>query len=95
MDRERPHNQPQLTLLVKREEGEPIEVARFVLDLSNLFPDPPERPEKWEKYCVEVFGSVVTNSKPRHALRMLTMKTILLREELGLPPWALYMNAGD
>ena len=97
MDGECPHNQLQLTLLVKGEEGEPIDIAQFVWDLPNIFPDPPERPEMWGKYCVEVFGSVVANSKPRHALRdaMLTMKTVLLREELGFPPWMLYMNAGD
>ena len=52
MDGECPHNQLQLTLLIKGEEGEPIDIVGFVWDLPNLFPDLPERPEKRGKYSV-------------------------------------------
>jgi hypothetical protein len=94
-DRERLDNDLHLTLLVRGEEGETIDTVGISWDLPNFFREPVERPEMWGKYCVEVLKTVVANSKPRHALRdaLLTMKTVVLREELGFTPW-MYMNAG-
>ena len=95
-DGEGAQNRLHLILLVRGEEGEHVDYTELVWNLQNLFRDSVERPEMWERYCMEALKSVVANSKPRHAMRdaVITMKTVLLREELGFSVDAIHERHG-